>query len=402
MKVMIYELWGSGHRYHYVRELVIALSEVSQNIDIIFVTSFLDSQSNEFLVHLHDIKNLYSLDNDYRKDCPTQDITLWEASGYIIKACKNHNPQHVFVPTANGILQYLGVRRFLGSGKHLSGIEIEAMLMGGGIIQGWRNHIGGTLWRYFTKLTNCYVVHVLYPLQKKVYNANIPKIANEILLTPEPVETPVNYSMEVARKKLGIPVNGQYIIEAGVIDKRKGADYLLQAFSKIETNVDIKLLLAGKVSEELKELLSNQYKKLIENETIIVLDEYLTEDQFTATFLAANIFCLPYRDLDISSGIAVRAAAYRCPLLTSNTGWVGSVIPRYQLGNTCDVTNPTEFSKMILHTLELAKKYQLTQAGKIFTNYHTIDNFRAHWMKRVRQRMNLPEDENYVAWDDSI
>jgi glycosyltransferase involved in cell wall biosynthesis len=400
MKVMIYELWESGHRYHYVRELIIALSEITQ--DIILVTSFSAAQSGEFHTHLEDIHNLFLLDDEYQKCCPEKEITLWESSGYFIKAVKKHNPEHVFAPTANGMIQFLGIRCLLGFGRHLSSTEIEIMLMSGGVFQGWRDNTWGMLWRLFTKRVNCKVIHVLYPLQKKVYNSHTLKIAEEILLTPEPVSTSINNGKEAARKKLGISITGQYVVAVGGIDKRKGADFLLEAFFKIETNEDIKLLFAGKVSQELKELLDSRYKTLIKKEQIIVLNNYLTEDQFTATFLAADIICLPYRHSESSSGIAVRAAAHSRPMLTSKTGWVGRTIPKFQLGCTCDTTNPTEFSKMILKTLDLAKKYQLTQSGQFFVSYHTVKNFRAHWMKRVRQRMNLPKDENYIAWDDSI
>ena len=399
---MIYEPWGSGHRYHYVRELILALTELSQKIEIVFSTTYFASQSNEFSVHLSDIENLFTLDCGYGINRLENEISLWKTTEHIIDSCKLHKPDHVYIPTANGILQYLGVKRFFGLGRHLKNIEFEAMLMSGGIFHGWGDKLFGTLWRYFTKCTNCHVIHVLYPLQKDVYKTKQLKIAKEISLTPEPVETTSAYSTETARKKLGIPVEGAYIVEAGVIDKRKGADYLLQAFSKIDTDQDIKLLLAGKVSEDLKVLLDKQYKEMIDKKRLIVLDHYLSDEQFTSAFLAATIFCLPYRHIERSSGIAVRAASFGRPMLTSNTGWLGRVIPKYQLGNTCDVTDPIEFSKNILHSLDEANDYKLTQGGKFFTSFHTIGNFRAHWMKRVRQRMGLPEDVNYIAWDESI
>ena len=402
MKIIIYEAWGSGHRYHYVRELIIALSEITKEIEIIFVTSYSASQSNEFSVHLADIKNLFKLDNGYGKKCLENEISLWKSTGYLIECCKVHNPDHVFIPTANGILQFLGVKRFLGLAKHLNNVEFEAMLMSGGIFQGWSDKLFGTLWRYFTKLSKCHVIHVLYPLQKDVYITKQLKIAKEILLTPEPVETASAYSTETAREKLGIPVEGSYIVEAGVIDKRKGADYLIHAFSKINTDHDIKLLLAGKLSEDLKVLIDTQYQELVDSKKLIVLDQYLTDDQFISAFLAATIFCLPYRPLERSSGIAVRAAAFGRPMLTSNTGWLGRVVPKYQLGNTCDVTDPEVFSNKILQSLSEANDFKMTPAGKFFTSYHTIGNFRAHWMKRVRHRMGLSEDVNYIVWDDSI
>ena len=396
---MIYEPWESGHRYHYVREIIIALSELSKNINIIFVTSYSASQSNEFSIHLEDISHLFTIDNSYGQNTPERKISLWETSKHLINSCKSHSPKHVFIPTANGILQYIGLKRFFGLGGHLKTTEFEAMLMSGGIFQGWSDKILGLLWRYFTKHSECSVIHVLYPLQKDTYDTKKIEIANVISLTPEPVEKPVAYTTKAAREKLGIPIEGRYIVEAGVIDIRKGADYLLDAFSKIETDQDIRLLLAGKVSEEIKELIDNQYKALIDNKKLIVLDHYLSDDQFTSAFLTATIFCLPYRHLERSSGIAVRAAAFHCPMLTSNTGWLGKVIPKYQLGSTCDVTNQVEFSNMILQSLDLADRYELTQAGKFFTNYHTLQNFRAHWMKRIRQKLDLPEDKNYIAWD---
>ncbi len=402
MKIMIYEPWGSGHRYHYVRELVISLSELTREIEIIFVTTHAAAQSNEFSVHLEDIKNLFALDCRYGEGLLETEVSLWKSTQYLIDSCKNNSPAHVFIPTANGILQYLGVKRFLGLAPHLKNVEFEAMLMSGGIFQGWQDQVFGALWRFFTKRSGCQVIHALYPLQKKVYNAQKFKIASEILLTPEPVETPPAYSMKQARNRLGVPEEGVYIVEAGVIDKRKGADYLLDAFAKINPDKNVKLLLAGKVSENLKDMIETQYKDLVEEKKLIVLDQYLSDDQFTSAFLAANIFCLPYRHLERSSGIAVRAAAFGRPMLTSKTGWLGRVIPKYQLGRTCDVTNPDEFSKMIVKTLDQAGEYKMTQAGKFFTSYHTVINFRAHWMKRVRQRLTLSEDINYIAWDDSV
>lgn len=391
---MIYELWGSGHRYQYVRELVIALSEITQ--DIILVTSFSGNQSLEFHIHLEDISNLFLLDNEYNNNKPS----LWSASGHLVSTVKKHDPKHVFIPTANGLIQYLGVRLFLGLGNPIKNTEIEIMLMSGGIFQGWRDKIWGKLWRFFTKRANCTVVHVLYPLQKQVYSSQVQKIADEILLTPEPVSADEDYGKITARKKLGIPTDGQYIVAVGGIDKRKGADYLLEAFFNIKDFKNIKLLLAGKMSMELKELLDNHYQEA-DKSNLIIFNDYLTEDQFTAAFLAADIICLPYRHSESSSGIAVRAAANRRPMLTSNTGWVGRTIPDFQLGITCDVTNPIEFSESIINTLDLAETYQLTKSGQFFINYHTVKNFRAHWMKRIRQRLNQPKDKNYIAWNSS-
>ncbi|HMB95735.1 MAG TPA: hypothetical protein VKK61_06815, partial [Tepidisphaeraceae bacterium] len=99
-----------------------------------------------------------------------------------------------------------------------------------------------------------------------------------------------------------------------------------------------------------------------------------------------------------SASIAIRAAAARRPVLAHHFGWLGEIVPRFDLGWTCDATNPLELQQAIAISLRRAADFHPSEAAERFVAFHSIENFRAHWTAEIRRHLNLQQSPDLRTW----
>ncbi|MCB1823771.1 MAG: hypothetical protein KDJ54_03990 [Candidatus Competibacteraceae bacterium] len=139
--------------------------------------------------------------------------------------------------------------------------------------------------------------------------------------------------------------------------------------------------------------------ELVAQNRIICIDRYLSENEFAAALGAANLVVTPYPDHLASASIVIAAAAAKRPVLGSDKGWIGRIVPFFDLGWTSLVSESRVFGEAIRMALDAAKDYCATEMTRRFVAFHTVQNMRLTWTQRIRERLGIATGTMNCSWD---
>lgn len=209
-------------------------------------------------------------------------------------------------------------------------------------------------------------------------------------LIPEPVEQRTPMDRQAARTLLSLPVDGRYIALIGALETRKGIEELLAAFAEARLGIDDRVLLVGRTTPPIREVLQSRYDQLLRQRRIIIVDRYVSDKEFGAAFFAADVVAVTHPRQIGSSGTLVRAAAAERILLTSDFGWVGWVNQQFGLGERVQVSNCEATAAALVKALNRSAGYRRGEAAERFCQYHTVHNQQAHWVQEIGRAYHLP------------
>lgn len=394
MRVLIFEPDHSGHRLQYVRILAAAVGALP--VELTIALSSVALRSTEFRTHLGKLSPSIRLTSNI--DVSTRAAGVGGALRrlkWLGDAIAHCHAEHVFVPYGDGLVQVasaaqLSLRRWLPRGA-----VAEALLLNGGFAHREPNPpfsvttrdfllIGTLRWSQFASL------HQLDPIaHERLINLG-GKFRPILSVMPEPVEPMPIMSREAARKALNIPVDGIYASALGALESpRKATAQLAAAFVAVRRPKQ-RLLLLGKLSDQVRESLYANYRTLIESGAIIIRDQYASESEFALGLCASDLVCTPYLDFRGPSGIVVRAAHLGRPVLGPHTGWIGQMVSRFALGYTCTPSSPDSLAASLRRALSECAAWAPSGEALCFARFHTAENFGAHWTYRLSQRLGLP------------
>lgn len=395
MKAMIFEPAYRGHHLHYVRVLTQGLMDLG--VEVAWALSSDAPESDEFRVHLA------SLRDGVRLSTPTAGIQSlgyrsWKkVGGDLFREVRATRPDRVFLPYTGGLTAALGrqVRPWPFPDTALEGLvmrggwaypqpELRAKVRQAAILRMIRRIPWARL-------------HILDPLAYcGMRNRGVLDPRRHVLI-PEPVEPMPSLSTSEARTRLGLPNNGRWAVVVGQQDKRKGTDRLLEAFLRADTPAEARLLLAGTTSPDIHAWVRVSGKGLVKQGKLVLMDRYLSEDELSAALHAADLIVAPHFRPVGSSGLLVRAAAIRKPVLATDYGWVGWATRTFNLGRTVDIENPQAYADALTAAFN-----QLTPFGNdltpTFVKYHTLNNHLQHWLSGTRVALGIKGNEARVEW----
>jgi glycosyltransferase involved in cell wall biosynthesis len=399
MRVLIFELDHSGHRFQYVRVLAESLLPLVR--DVVLVTSREATMSQEYTTHLDGLPSNFHVDIQPHYGHGSSSRIALGKMEILHRSLRKFGPDHVYIPYADGVAQILGITRWLRSAPVPDTMEIEGILMRGRFAypsEHWYDAPCATGWLTALSLAPFSVLHQLDPIPFMAIKKRGGRLGTKSRLIPEPVEPIPRIEKDEARRRLGIPVDGRYLACFGRLDIRKGAHLLLEACIKAPLLPTDRVLLMGKIDSEVRPLIARM-GAWVSDGRLVVIDDYVSDAQLSLGICAADIVCAPYPRHVGSSGIVVRAAAVEKPVLTSNYGWVGAVTSAFRLGETCDVGHVDEFARQIRVSLDQADVFCLTEGGRLFTRFHTVRNFAAHLTARLRDRLGCQHATDLVSWE---
>ncbi|OYT43620.1 MAG: LPS biosynthesis protein [Candidatus Aenigmarchaeota archaeon ex4484_56] len=182
------------------------------------------------------------------------------------------------------------------------------------------------------------------------------------------------------RKKYGIKETEKIILYLGRIHKRKGLDLLVEVFSKLEKNLNIKLVIAGPDDGYLN-YLKNLAKSLKVEKKVIFPGPLFEKDKLKA-YVDADVFILPSKDKYESFGnVVLEALACGTPVIVTNNCGVGEYLNN-EVGCIIEC-DEKQLSDTILNILTDEKKRikMSKEAKKIVRNFS--------WKKVVDRIENL-------------
>lgn len=399
MRVLIFEPDHEGHRLHYLRTMLPGLVELSVPVTVALACEA--PSSKEFAAHLSNLPEGVEIDASMPRPAGGGMKTARAKLRALKQSIARSRAQHVLIPYGDGLAQLLGLP---GAWRWTipSGVEVETLLFRGAVAYPQVS----TKERIKSRLSLAAAVRPpwssLFHLDPLVYDWAKERggaLVDRLQLMPDPVESPGADNRNTVLRRMGLPCDGRYIGAAGVINRHKGIDLLLRAFAAASLPGSDRLLLAGPQSTDFRELLASEFAPLVRSGRVVSLDRVLNVETFEDVIGAMDVICVPYPHHIGSASIVIRAAVAGRPVLASDFGWSGSIVPRFGLGRIVNVNDVQTFAGAIARSLEEAGAFRLTESGERFVEFHTPQNFRALWSNGLRRRLGLPPAQLGRSWD---
>jgi glycosyltransferase involved in cell wall biosynthesis len=402
MRIVIFEPGEGGHRLQYIASMLPGLAGLA-DVTIGLREDVPQMKDFEiFLGNLDQYGGRVTIDASVPAGHPFHWKTQWNRVGALRKIVAKADAQRIYIPSADGFAQILGAGHLIGRRGFPRAVPAEALILRGGFAylnqQGWRQTLKARVTWWLGAAAPFSLVHLLDPV---VYERVLrdPAAGSRYRLMPDPVERPQTTDRIAARMALGLPLEGRIVGCAGFIDVRKGIDLLMRAVRSTPGLANDKVLLAGKHFTAVYDFLKGEFAPMVDSGQIISIDRLLTPHEVGLAVAAMDLVCTPYRYHIGSASILIRASVAGRPVLAQNFGWMQYVVNRFKLGETCDVFDPISFGRAIEAGLDRAEQFSLTEAGRRFAEFHSVDNFCAHWAVELRRQLGLPPDPALRSWE---
>lgn len=402
MRVLIFEPDHGGHRYTYIRHLLTGLTALKGIDTITLVISRPGHASDEYRAQIAPFENKITVAPELSVPQGSQLGVARERFHALRDTLDKHQADHLYVPSADGLTQILGARNMLpGRGILPKGLTSEAAMHRGSFAYpagSFQRRAKITLGFKTIERAPWTRLHFVDPLGYEAAKVLSPSLAARSVVLADPVDPVKEIPKDKARKSLGIEPAGRWIGVSGAIDERKGCDLLLAAFDTARLADDDRLLLAGKASDSLRQLVKSKYQHHVDAGRLVMLDRYLTDEELAWSLSAMDVVCTAHPSHVGLSNIALRALAANRLVLGSSFGWLGRVVPAFGMGVVCDVTKTTEFATAIEQAIDAAQWYKRPPAGDRFLQFHSQTNHIAGWTALIRDKLGMPK-QDVKTWE---
>lgn len=138
-----------------------------------------------------------------------------------------------------------------------------------------------------------------------------------------------------AIKHLNLAPNYRYFLFFGLVRAYKGLDILIDAFADSRLrNYPVKLIVAGEFYDDPKPYLE-QVDNYDLKDLVIIQNQYISDDNVKYYFNAADMVVQPYKSAT-QSGVTQIAYHFEKPMLVTNVGGLGEIIPNGKVGYVVD------------------------------------------------------------------
>jgi glycosyltransferase involved in cell wall biosynthesis len=185
------------------------------------------------------------------------------------------------------------------------------------------------------------LVHALVPYMKGQ------KTQTQIIPICDPTKQFEISKSEIAefKNKYKVPTDKQIFLNFGYLDDRKGMEVFIDACATlpIEALAKICLLLAGPVPEYYEKIIEAKLAQVPELEVIRCYG-YLPAREVQICFEISDVVLILYQDFLNMSSVLIRAAMANKPTFATQTGMIGELVSKHNVGITVDATSVSEVS----------------------------------------------------------
>jgi glycosyltransferase involved in cell wall biosynthesis len=161
-------------------------------------------------------------------------------------------------------------------------------------------------------------------------------------------------------------VSGQKrVLFFGIIEKRKGLMYLIQAFSQVKAAVpEAKLIIAGQPFEEVDKYLLAIKELGLEEQSVTADFEYIPLHRHAEYFGSAEVVVLPYTEITQSAVLQV-AYAFSKPVVATRCGGLTEAVEDGRSGLLVPPGDSSALAEAIIKLLrDDALRHQMGQFGR--------------------------------------
>ncbi|HZK82842.1 MAG TPA: glycosyltransferase family 4 protein [Humisphaera sp.] len=410
MRVLIVEQNHLGHYYNYDRLVIDAIRTLGAEVVMAITPDGFASE--EFRVHLSPIPGGIDIRPILRPGRGGTMNGIRDAVANLNRAVKEIRPDILYVVTADGIAQAAGLARMAGLLAIPRTIYCECLI--NRLAFTYPNsaarrsdpnvraaHSASTNLSLLTLRKSPFSkIHLTDALAYQWVQTRGGALRERVHLLPDPVESLTPMSRAEARRSLGIPEKGRYLVCPGLLDNRKGIPILIEALSDSSILAGDRLMLAGSTTPDIAaKLRCHPCVALREAGRLIVIDRVLSEREIFTAIFAADVVVCTYPHQPHPASIALKALACGRPTLASDTAWLGKMIPKFDMGWTVNVLDANAFAAALSTSLDQSAAWQISDAGKRLVQYCSAENYKNGWMAGLRHRMNLPPVTNLPTWE---
>lgn len=154
--------------------------------------------------------------------------------------------------------------------------------------------------------------------------------ARKVAFMPDPSDPPRFIPCDEARASLGLPAQAVVVLLYGYIDARKGVPDLLEWAAEADDRDAIHVVLAGKMDADGRARVADRAGSMLRAKgRLHLIDRYVTNDEEQVLLSAADWVWLAYPDVDLMSGVLVKAAQHGRGVLFRDAGLIGHFAKRY-------------------------------------------------------------------------
>jgi glycosyltransferase involved in cell wall biosynthesis len=176
----------------------------------------------------------------------------------------------------------------------------------------------------------------------------------------EVVPHPVHYMFvdqslpqDEARQRLGIPPSAPVLLFFGFVREYKGLRYLLEAMPLVRAALaDVQLLIVGEFWQG-KQAYLNQIQCLEIERNVIIVDQYVSNEDIPTYFSAAAVVVLPYIQVT-QSAVVQLAFGFGVPVITTRVGGLPEVVVDGLNGLLVEPQDPPGLAWAIIRYFETA------------------------------------------------
>ena len=154
-------------------------------------------------------------------------------------------------------------------------------------------------------------------------------LSERIRFLPDPSAPPQLFAKADARDALRLARDVPLIVVYGSLDGRKGIETLLKWVAD-NKQCPGQILLAGRVREEVLEVLDTEVaRRLASERRLTLVPRYIEEEEESLIFSAADAIWIAYDAVESMSGVLVKAALYQKAVLYRDFGLIGRYASRF-------------------------------------------------------------------------
>jgi glycosyltransferase involved in cell wall biosynthesis len=402
MHILIFEPRYKGHHLLYVQMLIPALLEAGCRVTLaaspeVYRSAEYAGRLECFARDVEELKGLPPLEGG--GEATRRMVAQLRA------AVGTSRPDRVWAPTADGLVQRLGIMALRGGCGFLREIALDANLL--------RCRFAYPSARVLDRAKLAMVRQTIAaaPVSRLLtidavacerLRAAGGRLGRRIEMIPDPLEGVSIPPRDEAKQRLGLPVNGRFLVLAGVLDDRKGVGRLLEAFAAAKVDPLDRVLIAGKPQPAVLSILSSALAVRLKGEgRLLTIERTLNDRDMADVTAASHIVCAPYIDHVGPSAMVSRAVAMGRPVLGTAYGWMQVMIPRLNAGWVCDTADVADFARVLEAALAQPGADGELPVSERLRAFSSATNFANVWMRSVREQLGMAAQPE-ISWASVI
>lgn len=186
---------------------------------------------------------------------------------------------------------------------------------------------------------------IFYEFAKNRYG----NYARKITFTPDFGVVGAKKDRTCVRQKLGISQESKVVLVYGSLTLRKGIRELLEALITEEAPSNLVVLLAGRPSPDVENLLKRlEFLAMAQKNRIVTRFKFHDDEEESEVFSASDVVWIAYVNGSFgSSGVLHQSVGFGLPVIASAAGLIGTLVERFQIGITLDPTQTTSVTSAL-------------------------------------------------------